>query len=204
MSSPLKMRHRIVAVLSAAVTAVSLLPAASFAQEFIDPDDPCLGDPPAAPFEDREAAIDVHLNNIDCAFDHGIIVGREENGDRFLRPAEPTRRDQMASIVVRALEAAGYVVPEDVPDAFTDDEDSVHELHINRLAALGVVAGKGNGRFAPRVTSSRLPPPRSPMKPLAAGMPERTPWAESRASSSPVSTRTGASQRASAFWRFFS
>src|SRR5215470_2056276 len=46
-------------------------------------------------------------------------------------------------------------------------------------------------------TSSRLPPPRSPISPSASGMPDNTPWAERRASSSPEIMRTRTRQRRS-------
>lgn len=139
------------ATLVAAATAASLLPlgAAASAEEFIDPADPCLGSPPPAPFVDREEAAEVHLDNIDCSFEQGTVIGRDENGQRYLRPERDTRRDQMASIVVRALQHSGYDVPTDAPDAFTDDEHSVHEENINILAALGIVNGVGDGRYAP-------------------------------------------------------
>src|SRR3546814_14737285 len=40
-------------------------------------------------------------------------------------------------------------MPIDVPDAFPDDDDSVHESHINVLAAMGVIGGRTDGTFAP-------------------------------------------------------
>src|SRR3546814_3568242 len=55
----------------------------------------------------------------------------------------------MASFVVRALDVAGARIPRTAPDAFADDYGSVHESAINRLAAVGVIAGTGPSSFSP-------------------------------------------------------
>src|SRR3546814_10894202 len=55
----------------------------------------------------------------------------------------------MASFVVRALDVAGARIPRTAPDAFADDHGSVHESAINRLAAVGVIAGTGPSSFSP-------------------------------------------------------
>ncbi len=53
------------------------------------------------------------------------------------------------------------------------------------------------GRPLSSATNSRLPPPRSPMRPSASGVPATRPSAERRASSAPLRTRTFTPQRRS-------
>ena len=64
-----------------------------------------------------------------------IVTGCDEEGSAFC-PAEPVRRDQAASLLVRAFE-----LPETDRDHFDDDDGSVHEDAINRLAAAGISLG---------------------------------------------------------------
>lgn len=147
--------HAVAIAVIAAVVMALAAPSSASAETFIDPDDPCLGEPGAAPFADRDEVIDVHLNNVDCAFDAGIIVGETKDGERFLRPGSSVTRAQMATIVVGALEHAGYNLPGSTPDAFTDDDESVHEANINTLAAIGIVEGVSDGRYQPQAQVTR-------------------------------------------------
>jgi hypothetical protein len=94
----------------------------------------------------------VHAKAIECLVSYGIVAGR---GDGSYRPAEPVRRDQMATFIAGALRAVGVELPTDPPDAFGDDGASVHQRAINQLAALGVVTGKGDGRYHSAETVSR-------------------------------------------------
>lgn len=67
--------------------------------------------------------------------------------DRFC-PKDPVTRAQMASFLVRGL---GLTDGGDV-DRFVDDDDSVHETDINRLAAAGITLGcnpPDNDEFCP-------------------------------------------------------
>jgi hypothetical protein len=59
----------------------------------------------------------------------------------------------MASFLVRALD-----LPRTTVDSFTDDEGSIHENDINRLAASGITAGCSATRFCPtdRVTRGQI------------------------------------------------
>jgi hypothetical protein len=70
------------------------------------------------------------------------ITGGCGNG-RFC-PAQRVTREQMASFLARALE-----LPPTSNDYFGDDEASIHEDNINRLAASGVTGGCSTGRFCP-------------------------------------------------------
>lgn len=147
--------------LLAAVSAILVaLPTAASAQSFTPGDDPCLGDPPPAPYVDRDEARDPHLRAIDCTFDNGVMVGEftvpgAATGERRFHPGQPVTRAQMATIVVNALEYAGYTLPEAPPDAFTDDTGNVHEDNINKLAATGIVSGKSESEYAPNAKIRR-------------------------------------------------
>ncbi len=93
-----------------------------------------------------------HADAIDCIVGYGIASGR---GDGSYRPAEAVRRDQMATFVAGALRAVGVDLPAGPPDAFSDDNGSVHETAIDQLAALGVVTGKAERRYHPADRVSR-------------------------------------------------
>ena len=74
---------------------------------------------------------------------------------------------------------------------------------LERLPSAASISRRGpSGRVtcapvspSPTRTSSTLPPPRSPIRPSASGMPDSTPSADRRASSSPLRMRTWKLQR---------
>ncbi|HEX9765195.1 MAG TPA: S8 family serine peptidase [Nitriliruptorales bacterium] len=105
---------------------------------------------PPAPFTDLEG--NLHQASVGCVTWWEVATGK--TADTY-EPNGSMTRAQLASFVARELEAAGLTLPDAPPDAFTDDEDSVHELRINQLAALGVVNGKGGGLYAPGATVTR-------------------------------------------------
>src|SRR3546814_1431003 len=72
-----------------------------------------------------------------------------------LGPGMPVTRAQMASFIARLIEAAGGELPEDPPEAFDDDEGSVHEHSIDRLAAVGIVEGRSGRTFEPSAMVTR-------------------------------------------------
>jgi hypothetical protein len=74
------------------------------------------------------------------------------NGCAHVRycPDLSVSRAQMATFLDRAL-----ALPDTDVDFFTDDEGSVHEDAINRIAAAGITTGCGSGRFCPRAKVSR-------------------------------------------------
>ena len=64
-------------------------------------------------------------------------------------------REQMASFLARALKLTGSA-----PDAFTDDEQSIHEPNINLVAKAGIATGCAPGKYCPDrpgVAESRWP-----------------------------------------------
>lgn len=143
-------------LLAAATAALVALPTSAFALESFTPgSDPCLGDPAAAPYVDRDEVREPHKKAVDCTFDNGVMVGSPTSplsavtGEREFRPNESVSRAQMATIIVNALEHAGYTLPDNAPDAFTDDDGSVHEDNIDKLAATGIVNGTSDTNYSP-------------------------------------------------------
>jgi hypothetical protein len=79
----------------------------------------------------------------------GITKGCSANGEQYCESTVVTR-GQMASFLARALG-----LPAATRDYFTDDETSVHEADINRVAAAHIAAGCGTGRFCPAQSVTR-------------------------------------------------
>jgi CHRD domain/S-layer homology domain len=77
----------------------------------------------------------VHEDAINALADAGVIQGTSPT---TFSPNNPVTRGQSASLIGRT---AGEQEPAPAPDAFTDDEGSVHEDWINALAAVGIVGG---------------------------------------------------------------
>jgi hypothetical protein len=94
--------------------------------------------------DDNSSAHEGDINRLAAA---GITGGCDTG--RFCPRANVTR-EQMASFLVRALKLPGTST-----DFFTDDETSIHESSINRLAASGVTGGCGPGRYCPRANVTR-------------------------------------------------
>lgn len=118
------------------------------ADTFIDPADRCLPDAeaPPAPVSDRASISAVHVPSVDCVFAQDISLGTSAG---TYDPQGMTRRDQMASFIVRALEAAGYELPAATDQGFTDIDGNEHEDSINRLAAIGVTLGRTATTYRP-------------------------------------------------------
>jgi hypothetical protein len=110
--------------------------------------DPVVGVCPApsdTPTFSDVASGNVHVDAIDCAAYHEIALGF---ADDTYRPALSVRRDQMASFVVRTLEAAGHTLP-DSDHAFIDVAGNVHADSIGRLAAADIVLGTSETTYDP-------------------------------------------------------
>ncbi len=110
--------------------------------------------PPAATdrFVDDDGS--VHEADIEALAAAGITHGCAT--DRFC-PSDPVTRDQMAAFLVRSLGLqAGAAV-----DGFIDDQGSIYEADINRLAWAGITKGcnpPANDRYCPtdRVTRAQM------------------------------------------------
>ena len=85
------------------------------------------------PFTDVDG---VHAENVNAIAEAGISLGCDITGTVFC-PLDPVRRDQMASFLARALSD----LDPSTGDAFTDDEDNIHEDNINIVAANGITLG---------------------------------------------------------------
>lgn len=108
-------------------------------------------DPTAPPpFDDVDPA-SAHAAAIACVHHWGLANGV---GDRRFDPGGWLTRAQAATLVSRLLDRAG-IAAEPAPDAFADDDGSVHEPSIDRLAALGIVSGVAPGAYDPGGRISR-------------------------------------------------
>jgi parallel beta-helix repeat protein len=107
--------------------------------------------PPGGTFVDDDGS--VHEGYIEAIAAAGITRGCNPTGDRYC-PDETVTRGQMAAFLVRAL----GLTSTGGRDWFTDDDGSVFEGDINKLAAAGVTAGcnpPSNDRFCPDSQVSR-------------------------------------------------
>ncbi|MTV27475.1 hypothetical protein FTX61_18955 [Nitriliruptoraceae bacterium ZYF776] len=100
-----------------------------------------------------DVAGSVHVRAIACLETFGLTEGTRDPS-RFA-PRRPVTRAQMASFVARLIESASGAPLPAGPDAFRDDDGSVHEPAIDALAALGVVEGQRGGGFGPQRPISR-------------------------------------------------
>jgi len=96
-------------------------------------------------FTDDETSI--HEADINRLAASGITTGC--TATQFC-PTQPMTRQEMASFLVR-----GLGLPTTSTDIFTDDETSVHESDINRLAASGITTGCSATQFCPTATVTR-------------------------------------------------
>ncbi|MGH9275297.1 MAG: S-layer homology domain-containing protein, partial [Acidimicrobiales bacterium] len=100
-----------------------------------------------------DIATSIHKKPIECIAFAEITTGKTAT---LYAPSDGVTRGQMASFIARAIDKVNELekidfpeLPASPPDKFTDDETSVHEANINRLAAAGVVSGKTATVFAP-------------------------------------------------------
>src|SRR3546814_7641662 len=78
-----------------------------------------------------------HAGAVNALANLNVIAGT--SATRF-QPNRFVTRAQAASMTARLLRLAGALP--DGPDAFTDDQGSVHEASINSLAAAGITGGR--------------------------------------------------------------
>ena len=105
------------------------------------------GEDVSPPAERQFSDVDgVHADNIEGLAALGVARG---TGGGEFSPTRSVTRAQMATFIVRALEALGVDLP-DSGSAFDDVSTSdVHGEAIGRLAAAGVVQGRGGGVYDP-------------------------------------------------------
>lgn len=108
--------------------------------------------PPAESAGFTDTAGSIFVSAIDRIAAAGITRGCDDIAVRFC-PDDPITRDEMAAFLVRAK---GYTVAAD--DPFIDDDGSIFESAIERLAFAGVTRGCNpptNDRYCPRATLTR-------------------------------------------------
>ena len=92
----------------------------------------------------------VHAAAIDAIFARGVTKGCNPPRNDMYCPGQTLTRGQMAAFLNRAF---GF--PATTTDFFTDDETSIFETDINRMAAAGVTLGCGDGKFCPNAPVTR-------------------------------------------------
>jgi len=106
-------------------------------------------EPPDAFDDDKGSTHEGAINALAAA---GVVSGK---GPRRFGPADLVTRDQMTTFLVKAFETRTGTVLPDGPDAFDDDNSSVHRRNIDRAAAAGFAAGTGTRQFTPFGTVRR-------------------------------------------------
>ena len=95
-------------------------------------------------------ASNVHEPAVDCVAWWGVTSGR----DGRYEPLAGVSRAQMATFLAQAILRSGGSLPPG-RNAFRDDDGSVHEDNIDRLAAAGVISGVSADSYAPDRPVSR-------------------------------------------------
>jgi hypothetical protein len=113
------------------------------------PEEACPDGIPSSGFNDVSG--NVHVHAIDCVVWYGIVRGTSPF--RY-DPDRPVTRGQAASLLAGVVARSGRL-PATAPNAFRDDEGSVHEANIDKMASLGLVRGIDGIRYAPDRTVTR-------------------------------------------------
>lgn len=105
------------------------------------------GLPPGGTFTDDDG--NIHEGNIEAIAAEGVTKGcNPAEGNTKFCPASSVTRGQMAAFLARALELPGTAT-----DFFTDDDGSIFENDINRVAQAGITEGcnplDGSTKFCP-------------------------------------------------------
>jgi germination protein M len=110
----------------------------------------------AAPLDPNGTFIDdddsIHEPSIEAIAAVGVTLGCNPPDNDLFCPRDAVSRAEMATFLIRAVELSTPVPTPTEPDAFVDDDDSVHEENIDKLAQLGVTRGcnpPANDRFCP-------------------------------------------------------
>jgi alpha-tubulin suppressor-like RCC1 family protein/subtilisin family serine protease len=104
-----------------------------------------LSGPAPNAFTDDNGSI--HEPNINLVAREGIATGC---GVNLFCPDGLVSREQMASFLARALDLSGPA-----PNAFTDDNGSIHEVNINLVAREGIATGCGGTNYCPTADVTR-------------------------------------------------
>lgn len=120
------------------------------------PEDLCQQDPPNADYADRDDIDDVHVDPVDCLTELGVVEGEQsQDGTRYF-PDQDISRAQMATFVMKGLQAANVDLPPAEDQGFQDVEDGdTHAESIRRIAEAGIVQGVEDDRYHPDALVSR-------------------------------------------------
>lgn len=94
-------------------------------------------------------------NNIDKLAESGVTLGCNPPDNTQFCPDRGVTRGEMASLLVRSFPD---LVPDNADNAFNDDNSSVHEANINRIADAGITKGcdpPDNTHFCPNEEVTR-------------------------------------------------
>jgi hypothetical protein len=102
-----------------------------------------------------DIAEDPYRDAIDCVVHWGVVRGTQHS---TFSPRALLTREQAATYAARLFDQLGGARPESVPDAYVDDNLSVHQGSINLLAAIGAASVDKNRWFMPqnRITAHEL------------------------------------------------
>jgi hypothetical protein len=110
----------------------------------------------AAPLDPNGTFVDddgsVHEGSIEAIAEVGVTIGCNPPANDLFCPEDAVSRAEMATFLIRSLELSAPVPDPAQPDRFVDDDDSVHEEDIDKLASLDVTRGCNppiNDRFCP-------------------------------------------------------
>ncbi|WP_147804251.1 gamma-glutamyltransferase [Alkalicoccus halolimnae] len=94
---------------------------------------------------------------VDAASTAGIINGYETADGLFFRPAEVITREEMAAMLVRAVEISTGEALERSELSFTDSSEIAPwaEKEVGKAAAAGLIQGNPQGAFQPKASASR-------------------------------------------------
>jgi hypothetical protein len=94
---------------------------------------------------------DVHRTGVECVAWWRVVVGRTAS---TFGPTGTITRDQLATFVANLAAAAGRPLPSTTTNHFDDDNGSVHEGNVNRVASAGIM-GSATRSFSPGLAVSR-------------------------------------------------
>jgi beta-xylosidase len=94
----------------------------------------------------------VHQDAINRLAAAGVVAGVDK---RHYAPDRLVTREQLATLLMRALRYRTGEAPRAAQDWFLDDAGSAHEASINAAASIGLASGTGAGSYAPTATVRR-------------------------------------------------
>jgi hypothetical protein len=144
-------RSTLFALVASLVLSMVALPGTAAEQRPVPGTLACPEGAPDAGFDDVSTA-STHAQAIDCAAHLDIVRGVTA---ATFAPGRAVTRAQLASLLARTLDELELPLPPVAGSPAFSDIDEPHADNIRRLAAAGIVEGKGDGRFDPAAAVSR-------------------------------------------------